>query len=1616
MGVLFLLLILAIGILFYLLNRPSFQNYLAQHAVKFLSEKLHTPVTLEKVEIDFFNTLDLQGLYIEDLQKDTLLYAGHLKANVSLFSLLDEQLLIQDIALENTTFHLKQSKDDVLNLQFIIDALSSKDTTNEKKPFAWKIDLEEIALEKIKFIYSDEKAPYDLTISTSKGKIVLDSINFAKTYFGLEKLEMDGFQLIYNSLPRTHAQQPATDEVTSADSSLAISKRKIPLDFWVKNFILKDSEVDILNTTQTPANHPYFDPNYIYVQNLQMEAQDVHNINDSIFAKIEKGAFVESDRFHVQEFTSDFKFAFDELRFNDLKIKTEKSLLQHQFSMHYKSFAEFSHFVENVYMQGTLTDSKIAWEDIAYFGPTIYSTPYIKDLIGTQTSVRGEFTGPVARLKVKNAHIAITPDTKIEGDISFNGLPDINTTFLQVDAKELTTNPQDLHKILPSVKLPIVMNELGKTSFKGHFTGFIRDFVADGVLQSEAGTLTTDVNMKFNQNYTHATYKGKIKTENLELGKLTQKPELLGKATIEAEVDGSGLTFEDLATRIKGSVKNIEFKKHNYQNIQLEGNIKDKIFEGSLESLDPTLAVNFMGKVDFNTTNPVYDFNANIIRADLQQLDITKKPCMITSQVQLDIVGKHIDSIIGNAVFKDIDFMYDNKNYKLDVLKVFSTKRNKNREISLKSNLFDAYFTGDFLPSDLPAEINEVVTKYFPSQSFTDKKSIYNNQIDYNLKIYDSDKLTELFIPDLKGVKNAMIDGSMNGYDHTFTVKGTLPSFYYKNYYIDSLSIGSRGDVDNIIFSSYINNIKVNENLKIPNVVLTSNIYTDSTRFNLIAGLDQDSTRFNIKGIAIASQENIKINILPSEIYINHVPWKTNLDNQIIVQGKNINIVQLDMYSDQQSVSIHSTGNDFENLHAEIQKLKIQDLMSLTGKNKYDLKGEIEGNVDLTNIYKNFSFETRSTIPKLIIGNDTIGRIVANVTQVEKGLFKINAELKDENLAIVRGEYNMNDKKSPIDLIAEVEKFELKDLSKFVVGIFSDMKGIIFSDKVSIQGAPDDININGQASAFGEFTVDYLQAHYRFNKLNVAITKNAFTLPNSTLYDADNNEAIVNASITHRNFNDITFDINADTKNFIFLNTTKKDNELFYGKAYCEGHMNISGPIEALEFNIRAKSNENTVINLPIGNETEIKKEEFIVFLNPHKDTNQVIYKKSLNGIKLFFALEATPDAKMRIILDEDAGDIIEARGTGNIDLNINTLGDFFINGEYVIDNGDYLFTFRNIINKKFEIDQGSTIRWDGDPYQAVIDIRAIYKTKAFIGELVKETSSSSSESATKRADVNLILSLTGSLLKPNVDFDYNFPKAIGSGVDDLSFQAVNDAIKRDKNELNKQVMGLLAANTFLPLDASSSGNTAGNISATGITTITEFLSTQLSKYLNDFLSEYITGFDINLAYRNYTDNNTDRGNQLLLSMRKKFFDERVEIVVGGNYDMNNSADSVKNNFAGDFELIYNFKSNPLKLKAFRKTDTDIFNDRNITKNGIGIFYKVEFNSFKELFASTEKKKKMLRKRNTSRNSSKKTLPTSVYNNPPAPQAISQGFTQKIFNFQPPTLVLSTTQKIHEQN
>src|ERR1700679_2884143 len=88
---------------FFLLQMPSVQTYLGKEASAYLSKQLKTKIDIKAVNLDFFKTINLEGIYVEDLHHDTLLYGGKIGCKIKLFSLKSKQIEFDVTELDNIT-------------------------------------------------------------------------------------------------------------------------------------------------------------------------------------------------------------------------------------------------------------------------------------------------------------------------------------------------------------------------------------------------------------------------------------------------------------------------------------------------------------------------------------------------------------------------------------------------------------------------------------------------------------------------------------------------------------------------------------------------------------------------------------------------------------------------------------------------------------------------------------------------------------------------------------------------------------------------------------------------------------------------------------------------------------------------------------------------------------------------------------------------------------------------------------------------------------------------------------------------------------------------------------------------------------------------------------------------------------------------------------------------------------------------------------------------------------------------------------------------------------------------------------------------------------------------
>ena len=134
--------------------------------------------------------------------------------------------------------------------------------------------------------------------------------------------------------------------------------------------------------------------------------------------------------------------------------------------------------------------------------------------------------------------------------------------------------------------------------------------------------------------------------------------------------------------------------------------------------------------------------------------------------------------------------------------------------------------------------------------------------------------------------------------------------------------------------------------------------------------------------------------------------------------------------------------------------------------------------------------------------------------------------------------------------------------------------------------------------------------------------------------------------------------------------------------------------------------------------------------------------------------------------------------------------------GDYIIEHGDYLFTLRNILNKPFSVENGGKIMFNGDINDAEIDLKAIYKVRASIAEIMPRMNVASTE----RVPVECQLNLTGKLFNPVIGFNIYLPTA-----DERTRTYVRNAIATEE-QMSSQFLYLLVMNSFYPDPAMTSG------------------------------------------------------------------------------------------------------------------------------------------------------------------------------------------------------------------
>jgi len=1257
-----------------------------------------------------------------------------------------------------------------------------------------------------------------------------------------------------------------------------------------------------------------------------------------------------------QQLRAVFSYSPQAMEFANLYFKSNETIVKDYLKFTYENIKSLSDFNNQVDILAQLDESILNIRDLKYFTSNI---PDIEDKI----YLSGLVTGKVSDLYSEELLIRFGERSALFGKFNIDGLPKIDSTFFQLSLVNSSVNSTDLAPYL-NKKQRKEINKFTSFHFDSDFTGYLTRFQASGDFRTLIGNVNGKINYLIDKG--KPRYYGQLEANNLNLGIITENPKTFQKLSFKGNLKGTGTTLETALLEIDANVSKIGINQYNYTNITTNATYGKDLFKGKLSVNDPNLKANVDGILDLRAKKDSARLKAKLDTAFLHSLNLTEKEFFVSGAFDLDTKGTDIDKVEGIARFKDLLISHQGRNLAVDNFFFQSVFAEDTRMIALNSDLLVASISGKFKAKKVYSDIQFLLEDYLAiltNSAFkherAQKETFEEYNIDINMSLNDINPIIHLFAPSLYISKNTLVEGAF--YQNA---ENTIFNFYSG---IDTIQYGNKIFLDNdldfntskirdsreVLAAFYINSKEqqLAQNILFNNLSLEAIWDESAIDFNL--GIDQLNTDSyaKIKSKIQLSRDQTAITFEPSDIKILENYWEFDPENSILLSRGQIDVDNLKLSNDGQFLALNGRINENPD---EILSFEVHDV-NLDFINTFDNK-EYEGTANGIMAFNKFMERSGSygslTIDSLTVNNFLIGNIEAS-TYFENNKMNLHLTNDRDNKKVIEiaGYINTND--DELDLEGKFENAQLDVMEPFLSDYLTEFGGTV-SGNLKMSGTLQQPNLKGLGKLTGgKVRVNYLNTIYTVDG-NINFNPNEISFRGLNVTDIQGNTAKLNGGIAHDGFKNFILDISSNLNNFQVLNTSARDNNLFYGTAYASGTLNIFGAASNLDITANATTRPNTKIYIPIGESEGQAQEEFINIINVRDTTQEIniqesVEKLAINNVRMNFVLDVTPDAYAEIQIDPRTGENIQGRGKGILNLNIDTQGEFSMTGDYEIVDAKYNFSLYNIINRQFEILPGGRISWYGDPYEGVMNIKATYEENVSLTSL-QNTQNSNPEFENsqlyRRYPVKVIMDLDGPLLSPDINFDFDFSE-FPDGEAQTTISAFKNRIANDEQEKNRQVFSLIMLRRFSP---EGQFNSAG----IGFSNLSQLVSSQL----NALISQVDQNLEINIDLASLDESALET---FQLRVAYTFLDGRLRVTRDGSFtDPRGNADL--GSIAGDWQAEYLITDDGrYRIRIYNKNNFNTFTSLNINRvntYGVSVSQTLLFSSLKELFQNISKKKK----------------------------------------------------------
>ena len=1529
-----------------ILKVPSVQNYLVTKATTYVSKKTHTRVVLKYIDLEFPKSILLQGIFLEDTNKDTLASIQEIKVDLNMLALLSNTISIETFELNNFNIRLiRNDRDSTFNYQFLIDAFTSPKSnevivdTSSTSP--WTIKANSISL--IQGHFNMQDAVSGLNIDARIGNVSA-ALNLLDLQNSIVKLGDIHISDVHGNILST--------KLASVDTSSSKGWNGIQ----VSEIIIDKSSFNYKDAT----SNMFLD---LSIQDFKLNETFIDLFEQKI---ISKGIALSNSTFKINIPPSDTTSVAKkdtlnkewDIQLANLNLKENNFKLDMLQTPHISKGIDWNHLA--------LTQLNASVNHISYNGPKIEAN--IESL-----SVQDKSGFGVRSLQgnaFMDAHTARLTDLSLTTNhshigqqiaIRYNSINDI-TSSLEVDCsmKGNSVSVKDLLLLVPSLDtVEIIQRNKDKiASFdliakgnlnqlniqKFNFSTLATQIETKGQIRSLTNVDKLFIDLTFNpikttssdlmailpdstipasiqlpeEIYLKGNYKGTLsdfvtavdmstttgnaflhadiknlknedpsydvtlQTHNFNLGKLLQQSSL---GILNGSVDAKGIGFNKATAiaSIHADIESIELNAYSYNNIIFDGTIDKSVANITGNIADENLKATLTANADLNKETEFYDAVFNLKGIDLKALGFTKEDITFSANTQIHLLGDPTKNINGNIATRNILVIKNGTRYKEDSLILVSINEPGKTNMKLNSSMLAASIDGKIDILTISDALNNHLNRYFHYNQTPPKKTEAQN-FTFDIVLNDSPLLREVLLPSLNDYSPMHIKGLFNNAESKLTINASVPRATYGDLHVENLNFNIDSDVNTLAYNSGWSKLS-NGGFTLQETLLSGNVQHDSIGIILNVKNTTGDEKINLNAfVNIPSPNHYRFSILKNGLSLQNQQWTVSDKNYIEFATNYLFAEQFKINNNDQLIELQSTKNG-DDLELKFQKFNFHTLSQIIEDDSTLIQGVLNGEVQLKNIQNNPAFTSNLDIQNLAYKNSRVGNLKITADNLTTDRYTAKIELTDStNKATISGYYLSSDEKSALNFNADIQSIHLNALEAFSGEQISNSTGKV-KGNIKITGSIKKPIFNGDIRFINASTkVAFINQRIFMKDETIRVTPEKVSFNSFTIYDTLANKATIDGYVGIKSFNELQFNLKINTDHFMVLNTTAVNNKLYYGTVILDSRITIKGDqdLPIINADIDIVRGSHFTFAVPDSKVSIDRGDGVIVFKNNSSTLDPIMQRQD----------------SIQIETEKITGLDVSAKISINKFSTLKLLVDP-ISGDSLSVRGDADLNFKMDASGQTSL-TGRYVVSDGD-YKASLENLIVRKFKISKGStiiwsgdpldaLVDIKATYTTKTAPDGLLANSAIIDSSALRKPLpfivvMSMEGELLKPL------ISFQL--DMPDNEKGALGGEVYGKITSinanesevnKQVFALLVLNKFITPDNTSSGGSSDFARrSVSRMMSNELNKLSSKYVEGLQIDVDVQSYNDGKQQGNTQVEVGVTKSLFDERLSVQIGGN-------------------------------------------------------------------------------------------------------------------------------------